>query len=78
MLSEEIRIWLFSQLNTFQQTKDQDIWLSDYFSRHAINYTGSLRDVLTFDSDKVHAKWRLRYPYGGPNGQLFNRYSRTI
>ncbi|MDA9764278.1 hypothetical protein N9C83_02835 [Opitutales bacterium] len=40
--------------------KDQDIWLSDYFSRHAINYTGSPRDILTFDSDKVHAKWRLR------------------
>ena len=41
-------------------TRDQDIWLSDYFLRHAINYTGSSKDVLVFDSDKTHAKWRLR------------------
>ncbi len=33
-----------------------DIWLSDYFSRNGINYTGSSREVLKFDSNKVLAK----------------------
>ena len=36
-----------------------DIWLSDYFSRHGINYTGSSREVLKFDSNKVLAKNHL-------------------
>ncbi len=36
-----------------------DIWLSEYFSQHSINYTGSLRDVLEFDSNKVIAKTHL-------------------
>ena len=36
-----------------------DIWLSDYFSRHDINFTGSSREVLEFDSNKVLAKTHL-------------------
>lgn len=36
-----------------------DIWLSDYLARHGINYTGSSRDVLEFDSNKVLAKTHL-------------------
>ncbi len=35
------------------------IWLSEYFSRHGINYTGSSRDVLRFDSNKISAKLYL-------------------
>jgi D-alanine-D-alanine ligase len=37
-----------------------DIWLSDYFAHHGINYTGSSREVLKFDSNKVLAKSHLR------------------
>jgi D-alanine-D-alanine ligase len=36
-----------------------DIWLSDYFARIGINYTGSSREVLKFDSNKVLAKNHL-------------------
>ncbi len=36
-----------------------DIWLSDYFSRHGLNFTGSSREVLEFDSNKVLAKTHL-------------------
>lgn len=36
-----------------------DIWLSDYFTQHAINFTGSSREVLKFDSNKVLAKTHL-------------------
>ena len=36
-----------------------DIWLSDYFSQHGVNFTGSVRDVLKFDSNKVLAKTQL-------------------
>lgn len=36
-----------------------DIWLSDYFARHQINFTGSSREVLKFDSNKVLAKTHL-------------------
>jgi len=35
------------------------IWLSDYFARHGINFTGSTREVLEFDSNKVLAKTHL-------------------
>jgi len=35
------------------------IWLSDYFARHGINFTGSTRAVLEFDSNKVLAKTHL-------------------
>jgi D-alanine-D-alanine ligase len=37
-----------------------DIWLSDYFANNGINFTGSSREVLKFDSDKVLAKSYLR------------------
>ena len=37
----------------------EDIWLSDYFTQHKINFTGSPRDVLKFDSNKVLAKTHL-------------------
>ncbi|MDH5571698.1 MAG: D-alanine--D-alanine ligase [Gammaproteobacteria bacterium] len=37
----------------------EDIWLSDYFSQHGIHFTGSSRDVLKFDSNKVLAKTHL-------------------
>ncbi|KPJ91486.1 MAG: D-alanine--D-alanine ligase [Gammaproteobacteria bacterium SG8_15] len=38
---------------------ENDIWLSEYFSRHGINFTGSTREVLEFDSNKVLAKTHL-------------------
>ena len=38
---------------------DDDIWLSEYFSQHGINFTGSSREVLKFDSNKVLAKTHL-------------------
>lgn len=38
---------------------DCDIWLSEYFAEHEINYSGSSREVLKFDSDKVLAKTYL-------------------
>jgi len=37
----------------------EDIWLSDYFSQQGIHFTGSSRDVLKFDSNKVLAKTHL-------------------
>lgn len=37
----------------------EDIWLSEYLTRHNVNFTGSLRDVLKFDSNKVKAKMHL-------------------
>ncbi len=40
-------------------TNGTEIWLSDYFSEHGINYTGSSREVLKFDSNKVLAKTHL-------------------
>ena len=39
--------------------KGNNIWLSEYFSRHGINFTGSSRDVLRFDSNKISAKLYL-------------------
>lgn len=36
-----------------------DIWLSEYFAEHEINYSGSSREALKFDSDKVLAKKHL-------------------
>ena len=36
-----------------------DIWLSGYFAQHKINFTGSSREVLKFDSNKVRAKIHL-------------------
>ncbi len=40
-------------------TNGDDIWLSDYFSQRGVNFTGSYRDVLKFDSNKVLAKTHL-------------------
>ena len=37
----------------------RDVWLSEYFAAHEINYSGSPRQVLRFDSDKVLAKSHL-------------------
>lgn len=34
----------------------QDIWLSEYFARNNINFSGSSRKTLKFDSNKVLAK----------------------
>jgi D-alanine-D-alanine ligase len=39
---------------------ENDIWLSDYFAKNEINYSGSSRQALKFDSDKVLAKAHLR------------------
>ncbi|MCW8900934.1 MAG: D-alanine--D-alanine ligase [Gammaproteobacteria bacterium] len=36
-----------------------DIWLSDYFMQRGVNFTGSVRDILKFDSNKVLAKTHL-------------------
>ena len=36
-----------------------DIWLSDYFTNNDINFTGSSKGVLEFDSNKVLAKTHL-------------------
>lgn len=36
-----------------------NIWLSDFFFQRGINFTGSLRDALKFDSNKVLAKTHL-------------------
>jgi len=36
------------------------IWLSEYFASNSINFSGSSREVLKFDSDKVFAKAHLR------------------
>lgn len=38
---------------------EDDIWLSDYFAQCGINFTGSSREVLEFDSNKVLAKMHL-------------------
>ena len=38
---------------------NDDIWLSDYFTQHGINFSGSSREVLKFDSNKVRAKMHL-------------------
>lgn len=38
---------------------EDDIWLSDYFAQCGINFTGSSREVLKFDSNKVLAKTHL-------------------
>ena len=39
---------------------DDDIWLSEYFMRYEMNFTGSLRNILEFDSNKVLAKTILQ------------------
>ena len=39
---------------------EDDIYLSEYFDKHKINYTGSPKKVLKFDSNKVLAKRHLK------------------
>ena len=34
----------------------KDIWLAEYFEKQHINYSGSIRETLEFDSNKVRAK----------------------
>ena len=43
-----------------EKEQDQKIWLSDYFSRYGIPFTGSDRATLKFDSDKSKAKTILQ------------------
>lgn len=38
---------------------EDDVWLADYFAQHKVNFSGSPRDVLEFDSNKVKAKIHL-------------------
>ena len=38
---------------------EDNIWLSDYFAHNKINFTGSSKDVLEYDSNKVLAKTHL-------------------
>ncbi|MGD8642476.1 MAG: D-alanine--D-alanine ligase, partial [Gammaproteobacteria bacterium] len=40
-------------------THEDDIWLSEYFAQHKVNFTGSSKDVLEYDSNKVLAKTHL-------------------
>lgn len=37
-----------------------NIWLCEFFEKHGINYSGSTKEVLMFDSDKVLAKSYLK------------------
>ncbi len=37
-----------------------DVWLSEYFSDNGINFTGSSRETLKYDSDKESAKTYLK------------------
>jgi len=39
---------------------EKEIWLSEYFDQNSINYSGSSREALKFDSDKVLAKSYLK------------------
>ena len=39
---------------------EDDIWLTDYFAENHVNYTGSSRETLKFDSNKLLAKTHLR------------------
>jgi D-alanine-D-alanine ligase len=39
---------------------EKEIWLSEYFDQNSINYSGSSRETLKFDSDKVLAKSYLK------------------
>lgn len=39
---------------------EEDIWLSEYFANNNINFSGSSRETLKFDSDKVLAKAYLK------------------
>lgn len=49
---------------------EDNIWLADYFQQHGINFTGSLREALEFDSNKVLAKAHLKNK-GIPTARYF-------
>ena len=49
---------------------EPNIYLSDYFKKHNINYTGSNKDILKFDSNKVLAKSYLKRK-GIPTADFF-------
>jgi D-alanine-D-alanine ligase len=42
-----------------ETTHEENIWLTEYFASHGINYTGSSTEALQFDSNKVLAKTHL-------------------
>lgn len=42
------------------KASEGNIWLSEYFSRSGVNFTGSSRQTLKFDSNKVLAKTHLK------------------
>lgn len=43
-----------------ENKNEKNIWLSEYFLTKEISYSGSTRNILKFDSDKVLAKKHLR------------------
>lgn len=49
---------------------EPDIWLSDYFKKHNVNYTGSNKETLKFDSNKILAKSFLKRK-GIPTADFF-------
>ena len=49
---------------------EPNIWLSDYFKKHNINYTGSNKETLKFDSNKILAKSYLKRK-GIPTAEFF-------
>lgn len=51
-------------------SSDKNIWLADYFSNHNINFSGSIREILRFDSDKILAKTHLER-YGLKTAKFF-------
>lgn len=44
-----------------QPIDEENIWLSEFFALNGINYTGSSREALEFDSNKELAKAYLRF-----------------
>ena len=49
----------YLSVNNKDAARKEDLWLSDYFAQHQINFTGSSREVLKYDSNKVLAKTHL-------------------
>lgn len=56
---------------------EPNIWLSDYFKKHNINYTGSNKETLKFDSNKILAKSYLKRK-GIPTANFFYCNSKRI
>ena len=48
----------------------EDIWLSEYFEKNQVNYSGSSREILKFDSNKILAKSHLKEK-GIPTAEYF-------